>query len=252
MTQKLKCLIVEDEKPAQKVLKKLIEEHPNLTFEGVCDNAIEASKLLDLQKIDVMFLDVELKGSIDGLDFLRIRKNYIPYVIVTTVRSERAIEGFELDVTHFVEKPLTQEKFNKAVQKVLNLANVSVESPLLKKTDEAIPQHILIKIVNSRNENLTKKIAYDDIVYTETDVNRKGFLKIWVLQSNQCFVTSSYILDDFEGKLPLMRVHRSYVINTNYIDSVCRVDKYLYLKNGVKIDIGEKYINNLKAFFDQH
>lgn len=252
MTQKLKCLIVEDEKPAQKVLKKLIEEHPNLTFEGVCDNAIEASKLLDLQKIDVMFLDVELKGSIDGLDFLRIRKNYIPYVIVTTVRSERAIEGFELDVTHFVEKPLTQEKFNRAVQKVLNTANISVEIPIPKKTDEVILQHILIKIVNSRNENLTKKLLYDDIVYAETDVNKKGFLKIWIVPNNQCFVTSSYILDDFEAKSPLMRIHRSYVINTNYIDSVSRVDKYLYLKNGVKVDIGEKYINNLKAFFDQH
>jgi DNA-binding LytR/AlgR family response regulator len=252
MTQKLKCLIVEDEKPAQKVLKKLIEEHPNLTFEGVCDNAIEASKLLDLQKIDVMFLDVELKGSIDGLDFLRIRKNYIPYVIVTTVRSERAIEGFELDVTHFVEKPLTQEKFNRAVQKVLNTANISVEIPIPKKTDEVILQHILIKIVNSRNESLTKKLLYDDIVYAETDVNKKGFLKIWIVPNNQCFVTSSYILDDFEAKSPLMRIHRSYVINTNYIDSVSRVDKYLYLKNGVKVDIGEKYINNLKAFFDQH
>lgn len=252
MTQKLKCLIVEDEKPAQKVLRKLIEEHPNLTFEGVCDNAIEASKLLDSQKIDLMFLDIELKGSIDGLDFLRIRKNYIPFVIVTTVRSERAIEGFELDVTHFVEKPLTPEKFKKAVQKALNLANIVLETPSPNPPEELTPSYILIKIVNSRNENLTKKILHDDIVYAETDVNKKGFLKIWVVQNNQCFVTSSYILDDFEGKSPLMRIHRSYVINTNHIDLVCRADKYLYLKSGIKVDIGEKYIYNLKAFFDQH
>ncbi len=250
MTNKLlKCLIVEDEKPAQRVLKRLIDEHPDLIFEGVCDNAIEASRFLDSSKIDLMFLDVELKGSIDGLDFLRIRKNYIPAVIVTSVRSERAIEGFELDVTHFLEKPLTPEKFNRAVQKVLKLGRHQPQSVSIEP--KPAHHHILVKVLSARNENLQKKIAYDDIIYAETDVTKKGAIKIWTLSDGHFLSTCAYILDDFEGKTPLIRIHRSYVINKNQIDSVCRPDKFLYLKNGVKIDIGEKYMENIRAFLDE-
>lgn len=242
----LRCLVVEDEKPAQRVLKRLIDEHPSLVFEGVCDNAIEASRFLDSRPIDLMFLDVELKGSIDGLDFLRIRKDYMPSVIITSVRSERAIEGFDLDVTHFLEKPLTLEKFNKAVLKVLKLNHTQAPNVPADAT-----AHIIIKVLNARNENLQKKITYDEILYAETDVTKKGAIKIWTLPSGQSFPTCSYILDDFEGKTPLIRVHRSYVINKNQIDMVCRPDRYLYLKNGTKIDIGDKYMENIRAFLDE-
>ena len=112
-----KCLVVEDEPLAQNVLKKYIGDHPLLELTAICENALDAQRVLTAQPVSLLFLDINLP-RLSGISFLKTL-SHPPLVIFTTAYTEFAVEGFELDAVDYLVKPFSFERFLKAINKAI-------------------------------------------------------------------------------------------------------------------------------------
>ena len=118
-SKKIRCLVIDDELPAREILKKHITGVEALDLAGDCSNAVEAISFLKDNRVDLLFLDIQMPHLL-GTNFIRTLKNP-PRVIFTTAYRKYAVEGFELDAVDFLLKPISFERFLKAVNKVLQL-----------------------------------------------------------------------------------------------------------------------------------
>jgi DNA-binding LytR/AlgR family response regulator len=124
--KKITCLIVDDEPPALEVLKKYIASVHNLELAGTCADAVEALNFLRQQSIDLLFLDIQMPQLL-GTDLIRTMKNP-PKVIFTTAYRKFAVEGFELDAVDYLLKPISFERFLKAVNKIMETSLKAAEN----------------------------------------------------------------------------------------------------------------------------
>ena len=138
--KKIKCLVIDDELPAREILKKHINGVEALELSGTCSNAIEAISFLKDNRVDLLFLDIQMPHLL-GTNFLRTLKNH-PKVIFTTAYRKYAVEGFELDGVDFLLKPINFERFLKGVNKVLQVnlqGNYEVTAPSENHVESAQP-----------------------------------------------------------------------------------------------------------------
>ena len=216
---RINCLILDDEPAALEVLEHYIGRVYFLNLVKKCQSAIEAMQVLEESKIDLLFLDIHM-ADVNGIQFL---KSIIarPAVIFTTAYKEYALDGYELDVTDFLLKPFDFERFLKAVNKASNQLSRSVRQTLDKKKPL---QFIFIKA-----DYKLLKINVDDILFIE---GLKDYIKIYTRQ--KLFLTLMS-MTAIEEKLPpdeFFRIHRSYIISLDKIDSVSRH----------RVVIGERFI----------
>ncbi len=118
LVNKIRCLVVDDEPPAQEVLKKYVQLVQLLELAGTCADAIEALTFLQQQPVDLLFLDIQMPQLL-GTDLIRTLKNP-PKVIFTTAFRKFAVEGFELNAVDYLLKPISFERFLMAVNKVMD------------------------------------------------------------------------------------------------------------------------------------
>jgi len=200
-----KCLIVEDELPAQKLLQKYISEVSYLELKDTCTNAIEAMKVLQSNSIDILFLDIYLP-KINGVDFLKTLKTP-PQTIFTTAYSEYAVEGFELDAVDYLLKPFSFERFLKAIDKAIqNLENV----PKIEKTDKA-------SSVFFKADKKIYRVNLDDLLYIEA---LKDYVKLITVNEKHIVMQT---MKRWEQILPdnlFKRAHKSFIVNLEKIDSI--------------------------------
>jgi DNA-binding LytR/AlgR family response regulator len=194
----INCLIVDDEPLAIQLLENHISKIETLKLLGTAKSAIEAYQILQEKPIDLLFLDIQMP-DLNGIDFLK-SLNKKPKTIFTTAYREFAIEGFELEAVDYILKPITFERFFKSVDRVLR--NVSIE----KKTEE----FILL-----RAEGLQRKIVLKDIIYFEGNGND---VKV-VLKGDSHLIAKNKIseLNDVLSRKGFVRVHRSFLINSEYV-----------------------------------
>lgn len=204
-----KCIIVDDEPPATKVLEKYIEETPQLTLLGTCKNAFEALDLLRIKKVDLIFLDIHLP-KLFGTELLRTL-NHPPKVIFTTAHKDFAIEAFELDAVDYLLKPISFERFLKAVNKVLQTNNPVAETP-----------DPMISFVYFRADRKMIKVFLEDILYIESF---RDYVIIHMEQARELRVKLS--LNHVERMLPgnqFLRIHRSFIVSSNKITAFTKTD----------------------------
>jgi DNA-binding LytR/AlgR family response regulator len=217
---KLNCIIVDDEPLALSVLSAHIANIPSLHIVQQCNNAMEAFEALHKNKVDVLFLDINMP-IVSGLSFLRSLKDP-PAVILTTAYTEYAMDGYELDVVDYLLKPISLDRLQKAVAKVIarqtpigenGVAEISQSlSPNVGAAINADKNYFFIKA----NGKLVK-INFADIKYIE---GMKDYLKIFTI--GQTIVTHQ-TMKSMEETLPsalFMRVHKSYIIALNAIKSI--------------------------------
>jgi len=210
---KILCLAVDDEPPALEVIKKHISLVPSLELAGTCINAVEALAMLQQKHIDLLFLDIQMP-QILGTDFVRTLKNP-PKVIFTTAFRKFAIEGFELDAVDYLLKPISFERFLKAVNKVAeNFAkspDSTINEPAIEKKKENGDSFI-----HFRADRKVLKIALNDILYIES---LKDYIK--VVTTNKTIITKQSIssLEEMLPKDLFTRIHRSYIVSLNKIES---------------------------------
>ncbi|MEP6747719.1 MAG: LytTR family DNA-binding domain-containing protein [Bacteroidota bacterium] len=215
INKKIVCLAVDDEPPALEVIKTHISCVPSLELAASCINAVEALSILGQNNIDLLFLDIQMP-QILGTDFVRTLKNP-PRVIFTTAFRKFAVEGFELDAVDYLLKPISFERFLKAVNKVMessvknNNRNEEHKPAAPENKNEYNDQYI-----HFRSDRKVLKIALNDILYIES---LKDYIK--VVTTNRTIVTKQSIssLEEMLPKNSFTRIHRSYIVSLNKIDS---------------------------------
>lgn len=204
--RKITCLAVDDEPPALNIITQYIKAIPSLELAGVCTNAIDALHLLQQQPIDLIFLDIQMPQLL-GTDFVRTLKSS-PKVIFTTAYRKFAIEGFELDAVDYLLKPISFERFLKAVNKVLPALSQEAD---IEKNDASGEQFIQF-----RADRKIQKVLMADIIYVESlkDYSR-------VITRSKKIITKQGI-SSIENNLPkhsFVRIHRSFIVALNKVES---------------------------------
>ncbi len=206
---KIRSIIVDDEPLAREGLQNYVANISFIQLEGVCENAIQANELLKKGKtIDLMFLDIHMP-KISGLDLLKSLKNP-PMIIITTAYPNFALDGYALDVLDYLIKPISFERFLKAVNKANDyflLKNNKQETSSVAKTD-----YFFIKC-NNRFE----KITVSDLLFIE------GLQNYISLQTHNNSYITLMPLKEIEKMLAeddFIRVHKSYIVATSKIDAI--------------------------------
>ena len=225
----MNCIALDDEPLALDIIEAYVKKHPELNLIARCNNADEASKVLNSQHIDLMFLDIQMPG-VTGLNFVRSLKNK-PLFMFTTAYSEYAIDGFELDAIDYLLKPIAYDRFEKAIEKAKEYYTIKNNSELTESDLEN--DFIFVKA----NQQLIK-LAYGEILYVEAFAD---YVKIFL---NDRKIVTLQTMKKMEAKLPsdiFSRVHRSFIVNRKAVQSfstsVCEV-------NGEKIPVGKNYKND--------
>jgi DNA-binding LytR/AlgR family response regulator len=217
---KLKCLIVDDEPVARKVLQEFIEDIDYLELAGQAENPLKAMKLLREQEIDILFLDINMP-KINGIDFLKSTP-IGACVIITTAYEEYAVESFGLDVLDYLVKPIAFDRLLKACNKAKEWRELrSARGPGQDRGQEqdAGPgsggkagDHFFIK-----SNNQIEKVYYDELVYAEAMLN-------YVMLHTAAKKMMVYVtIKSLEEQLPadiFIKVHKSFIVNMNKIRSI--------------------------------
>lgn len=200
---KLQCLLVDDEPPALEVLEAHIREVAHLELVATCDNALQAFGVLQERAIDLMFLDIKMPKML-GTDFLRSLR-HPPKVIFTTAYREYAYDGFELDAVDYLLKPVSLERFLKAVAK----ASTSKTTAATGSPEAAYPVNPEA-FLYFRIDRKMVKVVLRDILYVE---GLKDYVKIHTALGPPLVVKQT--INGMEEKLSesnFLRIHRSFIV----------------------------------------
>jgi DNA-binding LytR/AlgR family response regulator len=202
---------VDDEPPALDILKEYIASVSSLELAGTCNDAVEALNVLREQDIDLLFLDIQMPHLL-GTDLIRTLK-IPPKVIFTTAYRKFAIEGFELDAVDYLLKPISFERFLKAVNKVMEtsvklIGNNDTNSDQQNNSNDAF--------INLRADRKNLKIPLNDILYIES---LKDYIKVVTKTKNIVTKQSISSLEEALPKNNFVRIHRSFIVAINKIES---------------------------------
>ncbi|MEM8528854.1 MAG: LytTR family DNA-binding domain-containing protein [Bacteroidota bacterium] len=233
-----KCLIVDDERPALKLLTAYISKLPHLELIAACENAMQAIAALQKGHIDLLFLDIQMP-ELTGLDLLKILPNQPP-VILTTAYREYAVEGFALDVTDYLVKPFAFDRFVQATNKATHLINLE-RTHVGANAEIAAPINTIDHFFVRTNYKMTR-INFQDILYLES---QREYVAIHTTTKKYLVHQSMNHMEQELPKSKFMRVHRSYLVALERIKTI----------NGNTIIIGEKQIpigtSYRKSFFEK-
>lgn len=219
----LNCIVIDDEKPARDQIIEYIERVPFLNFLQSFNNAIEPLSFINSNKVDIIFLDIEME-DFTGLQFAKTLKEK-PHIILTTAYDQYAIEAFNLEVCDYLLKPISFERFLQSVNKVFKLyskSNVDSENVTDHKN------YAFFKVGYK-----IKRINFSDILFIE---GQRDYLKIITVDGSEMILMSFKEIEDILPGNYFLRVHKSYIVALNKIDSINR--NRVYIKNNI-IPVGE-------------
>lgn len=222
----INCIIVEDEPLAVTLLENHIAKFETaLKVVGKAANAMEAYHLIQTKNVDLMFLDIQMP-HLNGIDFLK-SLHHKPKTIFTTAYRDFAIEGFELEAVDYLLKPITFDRFFKAIERVLR--NITLHSE---------NDFIMIK-----TDGMHRKVSLSEIIYFESQGNDIKILLI----NNESLISKSKIteLESLLSTKGFIRIHRSFMINSQYITAFNSNEVLLGIHH---IPVGRSYKNEFEAF----
>jgi len=221
---KIKCLLVDDEPLAIKLIQNHLSQLDTFEVVASCSTALKALEILRTIHVDLMFLDIKMP-QMTGMDFLRGLKA-APAVIITTAYREYAVDGYDLDIVDYLLKPITFERFFKAMDRYLRTRRM--ENPVAKLQTESVYLFIKSGLRNHR-------LKVDEILFVES---LKDHIAIVFDHGS---IKIKYKIGDLEPDLvtfPLVRIHRSFIVNINKITSFTANDITIGNK---KLPIGPNY-----------
>ncbi|MCB0585366.1 MAG: response regulator transcription factor [Phaeodactylibacter sp.] len=240
----INVIIVDDEPLAQDVLETYIEKIPELNLVEKCSNALEANEALKKHDVGLMFLDIQMP-QLTGIDFLKTL-SHPPLVIFTTAYPNYAIEGFELNALDYLLKPISLERFMKAVNKAMDQLELRSRSAATHEgEEEEEPDFIFVKA-----DKKLVKINYADIIYIE------GLKDYVIIRMENSRVITLQTMKSLEEKLPqniFRRIHRSYIVNVDKIEAIVGNMVEVMEKNQAKhLPIGKNYREELLEIINKN
>jgi len=227
-----RCIIIDDEPIAIDVIKSHLNNFKEFEIIAECDNAIEAIEIINKKQIDLMFLDIKMP-QLSGIEFLKIVNTNIK-VILTTAYRDYAIDAYQLDVIDYLLKPISFERFTKAINKFYTNKTDNV---IQKKSEQILNEAEFIYVKEGKE---THKIYLNDILYVESF---KEYIIIHLLNKE---IKVIYKIGEFELMLPstnFVRIHKSYIISINKIASF---SSNSVLIDQIKLPIGGTYSESVK------
>lgn len=232
---KLRCIIIDDEPLAIKLMKSYVEKTPFLTLVATFENPLEAMKIVNSKDVDLLFLDINMP-DINGLEFSKMLPPSLR-IIFTTAYDQYAVESFRLNALDYLLKPINYADF-------LNASNRALEwFKLLDQRSMMDSDTIFIK-----SGYKVEKIALKDILYIE---NQKDYVKFH-LEGVVDPISSLMSMQSLEEKLPqkqFMRIHRSFIVN---LDNLKTIERNCIVFNKTYIPISESYKVKFAEFMDKH
>lgn len=228
---KIKCIIIDDEPLAIKVVENHLKEFQNIEIIKTFNNPIEALSLLEKEEIDVLFLDINMP-KMNGLDFaktLSLKTN----VVITTAYREYAVESYDLNVLDYLVKPIPFNRFLKTINKITQ--QVYQHKGSQKEEDTNNESFIFLKV-----DKKLVKIKFKDIFYIES---LKDYIKVFTTTENYLVHKSLTSITEELPESNFIRIHRSYTIA---IDKVKSIEGNLVEIANARIPIGRKYVNHAK------
>jgi two-component system response regulator LytT len=236
----IKCIAIDDEPLALQLVSGYIEKTPGLELIGKFDNPLDAFEFMTGQPVDLIFLDIQMP-DLSGIEFIRAMIRG-PKVIFTTAYEKYAIEGFKLDVVDYLLKPFSYEEFFKAVQKALRLIKFE------QGTDSATHVEANSDFLFLKSEYKIRRINFNEILYIE---GLKDYVKVYT-RTDPKPVLSLISLKSLESKLPearFMRVHRSFIVNLEKIETIER-SRIIFGK--VYIPVSDQYKEKFQRFLNKN
>ncbi|OQP64180.1 DNA-binding response regulator [Niastella vici] len=209
--KKIICLAVDDEPPALDVLKKYIASVQSLELANTCVDAVETINFLQQHPVDLMFLDIKMPELL-GTDLVRTLKNP-PKVIFTTAYRKYALEGFELDAVDYLLKPISFDRFLKAVNKVMQ-TSLHTNIPII--TENAPKKEAGDSSIYFRSDRKMMKVHLEDILYIES---LKDYIKVVTIAQTIITKQSISAMEENLPKEKFIRIHRSFIISLNKVES---------------------------------
>ena len=225
----IKCIIVEDEPLATKVLVDYVSQVPFLDLQGSFKDAILATEYLHNHSVDLIFLDIHLP-RLKGMAFLKTL-THPPAVIITTAYHQYAVEGFDLNVTDYLLKPFEFERFLVAVNKVTIFQK---EKTAIREVEEK-KNYLFLNVQKKK-----VKILFSDIVYIES---QKEYIKIVTTKKDFVSKMGTHEIEDLLPPHLFKRIHRSFIVSVSKIDSYTAEEVEV---NGVSIPVGRAYRDSLE------
>ena len=235
---KLSCVIVEDEPLARNLLVEYVRKVPSLNLIDACASPIAALEVLKSHSVDLLFLDIQMP-ELTGLSMLKVLQKR-PLVILTTAYSEYALQGYELDVVDYLLKPITFERFLRAVDKVTQ--RLDIKKPSVEKPTVPVEQ----PFVFVKDGTKLVKVVFDDILYVE---GLKDYVTIHMKSQK---IVSLQRLKTLEEQLPpekFIRIHNSFIVALHSIDVI---HKNTVQIRDAMLPIGETYKKTFKDFIEQN
>ena len=234
----IRCIAIDDEPLAVKKIAGYIQKVPFLELVAECRSASEAMSIMDTTDIQLLFIDINMP-DISGMEFVKSLTNK-PYVVFTTAYSEYAVEGFQVEATDYLLKPITFSNFLKAANKVKNLIELTANNQ--KETVKTTANHLFVK-----SEYKLIRIELDDIKYIES---QHEYIKIHLVNSTP--VLTQLSLKSIEELLPsdrFMRVHRSYIVNLAKISVIER--NRIVFDGKIYIPVSDQYKEKFQDYIDR-
>ena len=234
----IKVIAIDDEPLALKLVSGYIEKTPGLKLVGKFDNPVDASEFLADAKVDLIFVDIQMP-DLSGVEFTRLIEKG-PKVIFTTAYEKYALDGYKLEIVDYLLKPFSYEEFLIAVHKAQNL--LGLENKPLSKVD------VNSEFLFLKSDYKIKRINFNNILYIE---GMKDYVKVY-LQNSTGPVLSITSLKLLESKLPdskFMRVHRSFIVNLEKIDTIDR-SRIVFGKE--YIPVSDQYKDKFQLYLDKN
>ena len=232
--KRIRCLIVDDEPLALRVIEKFARDLSFLHIVRKCSNAMEAREALHEEKaIDVIFLDIEMP-KLSGLSFLRSLR-HPPLVVFTTAYANHALESYEVEAVDYLKKPFSYERFSQALEKVQRrLAVADAEGEAIRSDEGG-------KVIFIKSGSAVVRVARAEIALIE---GMGDYVKLWC--DDRALVSHQTLLD-WEAQLisgEFVRVHKSFIVAVSKID---RIEDGEIVISGRRVPIGRSYRKNLMA-----
>lgn len=237
----LKCIAVDDEPLALRLVETFIEQTPFLQLTASCDNAVEAMSIIREKQPDLVFLDINMP-NLTGMELARLlqeQPGLVPKIVFTTAYNHYAIEGYKVNAVDYLLKPFSYEEFLRAANKVLQITE---EASNNFQTVAADDEFIFLKV-----EYQWVRIPLKEILYIES---LKDYVKVH-LDDSQKGVLSLISLKALEEKLPsakFMRVHRSFIVSLDKINAITKNSIFI---GKTEITVGEQYKETFKTIVDK-
>lgn len=234
----LHCVIIDDEPLALDLLESYIQKTPFLILEGKYSSAVEALSKVDWNRIDIIFLDIQMP-DLNGLEFSRMLPNCVR-IIFTTAFQQYALDGFRANALDYLLKPFSYTDFMEAVKKALEWFQMKNSCPEKETADN--------DFIYVKSDYKLIQIALKDILYIE---GLKDYLKIYIENEARPIITLAS-MKSMEERLPFprfMRVHRSYIVQTVKVRTL---ERGVIVFGKTRIPVSESYKGALMNFLNEH